>query len=222
MLLDEVPFSPQIQGTTRYHMGYVHFLKGDWASAAACFEDFLKLPILSTGPRFRSYTCAHCPICGVRESTHLIGALSYPAYQLGFCYWKLDRKDEIVPLYNRLTEWFRAHESYDIFAKRKIDRFLATKEFSRKDEIVIICSAICLSISPLCRVTDHSSVIDAYVEGKLFHKSLEMVEELYSIAVKANDRECKAIYHFIKGCALSGLLKFDEAKEQLRVRPVVY
>lgn len=59
------------------------------------------------------------------------------AFQLGFCYWKLGQKDKIRPLYARLPEWFRPHESYDVFAKRKVDTFLAKDEFTLLDELTI-------------------------------------------------------------------------------------
>jgi tetratricopeptide (TPR) repeat protein len=174
-LYDHVEFSPQVRGTTRYQIGYVCFLKSDWATAAKAYEDFLAQPLTSTGQRFRPYTC----------------------FQLGFCYWKLNQTEKIEEVYRRLPEWFRAHESYDVFAKRKVDKFLTTKEFTRKEEIVIVSGAL--------------------NEGKMFRKALDGLEELYSISVLANDREGKAHFHYLKGQALAGLKEFDEAKEQLRL-----
>ena len=47
----------------------------------------------------------------------------------------MGQKERIEALYKRLGEWFRAQESYDIFAKRKINKFLATRGFTRVDEI---------------------------------------------------------------------------------------
>ncbi len=50
-----------------------------------------------------------------------------PGFQLGFCYWKLGQKEKIPELYAKIPDWLRMHETYDIFAKRKVVLFIIRK-----------------------------------------------------------------------------------------------
>jgi len=166
--------STQLYTTSQYHLGYCKFMQNYWEEASKHFEIFLNQDVNSTGKRFRPYT----------------------SYQLGFCYWKMGRMDEIEPLYQKAKEWIRPEQSYDKFAQRKMDQFLIDKQFSIFDEVVIATGAL--------------------NEGRSFNIALKLVENLIPILknpdVKSN-RDYFALYYFLKAEALKGIKHFDRAKE---------
>lgn len=170
----EVMNSTQLHTTAQYHMGYCKFVQNDWEAASKCFELFITQDVNSTGKRFRPYT----------------------SYQLGFCYWKLGRKEEIEPLYIKAKDWVRAEQSYDKFAARKMDQFLKDKRFSPVDEVVIPTAAL--------------------LEARLWKQALHLVETLIPLlkdpAVKTN-RDYFALYYFYKAEALKGVKHYDRAKQ---------
>jgi len=166
--------STQLYTTSQYHMGYCSFMQNNWEQASKHFEIFLTQDVSSTGKRFRPYT----------------------SYQLGFCYWKLGRKDEIVPLYTKAKDWIRPEQSYDKFAQRKFDKFIQEKQYSPFDEVIIATGAM--------------------NEGRLYKQALILVETVIPLlkepSMKSN-RDNFGLYYFLKAEALKGLKHYDRAKQ---------
>jgi len=166
--------STQLYSTSQYHLGYLYFMQNNWELAAKHYEIFLNRDVNSTGKRFRPYT----------------------AYQLGFCYWKIGRKDEIDPLYHKAKDWIRPEQSYDRFAQRRMNLFFQQKQYSLFEEVVIATGAL--------------------NEGRLFKQALNLIETLIPVLKEPSmksKRDHFGLYYFLKAEALKGLKHFDRAKQ---------
>jgi len=168
--------SVQLKMTASYHLGYCCFLRNEWDGVNFYFETFLNAPVTETQKRFRPYS----------------------AYLLGFSYWmkaKAEGKDErekIVSLYTRAQEWVRDHESYDVFARRKMNEFLVKKHFNEIDEWAVIISAL--------------------IEGKQWKSASDtLVRMKEALLAKPND-DFEGMYLFYVGSCLKGVKDYEQAK----------
>uniref|UniRef100_A0A6B2L1T5 Tetratricopeptide repeat protein 39B n=1 Tax=Arcella intermedia TaxID=1963864 RepID=A0A6B2L1T5_9EUKA len=164
--------SIQLFTTTQYHLGYCTFLQNDWEEASKYFKNFLDQDATSTGKRFRPYA----------------------SYLLGFCYWKLNTKDIIPALYKEALTWVREEQSYDIYAKRKIQQFLEQNKFSEFDELAI--------------------PIMALLEGKQYETANKHLKELLPIVMNnKTNGDLLGTYFFMKAGISNGLKICEKAKK---------
>lgn len=100
----------------------------------------------------------------------------------------LHQDHEIVEvLYDRAQEWLRLHESYDIFAKRKIEEFKEHKGFTKFEEVFI---PACMSL--FVGRTDVPSA--ALLEGNQFERGLRLLEENQEFLKKETEFDPGMLY----------------------------
>lgn len=174
--------STQLAVTASYHIGYSHFMLSQFDQVITYYENFLSISVTETQKRFRPYA----------------------AFTLGFSYWMMDVQNgntelrgKILPLFKSAEEWIRMHESYDQFAKRKMDEFVAKGEFDFFD------------------IFQHK--IGALVEGKQFDTALQQLS-LCEERIFANpkpEKDFQALFHFYQGSCFFGKGELDAAIVEL-------
>eukprot|EP01126_Amoeba_proteus_P021116 TRINITY_DN2140_c0_g2_i4.p1 TRINITY_DN2140_c0_g2~~TRINITY_DN2140_c0_g2_i4.p1 ORF type:complete len:382 (+),score=58.34 TRINITY_DN2140_c0_g2_i4:743-1888(+) len=173
--------------STSYHcyylLGYCHFLNNNWAQTINNYETFLSFTAEQTGKTCRPYA----------------------AYCLGVSYWMADEqtnssdyKNKISKLYLQAKAWVQDDETYDKFALRKMNKFLADGcQFSPLE---------CFVIS-----------IGALLEGENYQLAeqnlIQLREKLDLRTPQEEDRDdYRSILLFLEGCLAVGNKKISEAE----------
>lgn len=95
-----MPFdAPQLHATIAYHVGSCHFMLNQWP---ACIDELSAFLARTSGRVFRPYA----------------------AFRLGVALHFGERHDEIAPLFKRALAWVRPNESFDEFARVRMERVL--------------------------------------------------------------------------------------------------
>jgi len=179
--------SIQLSTTAMYHIGYCAFLDNSWDAVQKHYEQFLSVDVETTTKRFRPHA----------------------AYQLGFVYWIRNHENKlkkILALYDKANEWLRMHETYDIYAKRKMDEFRKHQGFTPADEILVPA--------------------DVLLEGRQFERCLEMLDYNITLLNKEaeNDHDIPIVVLYLRGACHVGLKNNEEARkclnEVLESKPV--
>eukprot|EP01125_Pyxidicula_operculata_P018614 TRINITY_DN6623_c0_g1_i1.p1 TRINITY_DN6623_c0_g1~~TRINITY_DN6623_c0_g1_i1.p1 ORF type:complete len:1121 (+),score=202.26 TRINITY_DN6623_c0_g1_i1:125-3487(+) len=104
--------SPDLLRMCKYELGWCYYLKLDWNTAIAYFEEFLKE---QKAPSFKAYC----------------------AYQLGVCYHMIGDWSSALDSFKNVDGWARKHFTFDQYARRKSNEYISKNEISASEAYLL-------------------------------------------------------------------------------------